>query len=315
MFMLARFFRKKERMEQFLSGKIHFSNIKEYRKVEAGLSLEDVMAGKGPNQAQMDIFEGTVAEINWDFINEQIDLNTKLSSELPIGLFHNAEMRDLIVANPRFLADGYNFANLLCMTKIDYTRPLINGVLGYNFALTDMSDFGSYVALVFNQKAFVDRLMHAAEDKSIHLLCGEVTYHPLVRGMQTVKELKSVTMISQESFDVSGFLESGYARYDACDTFDKWEKYRSQNEWRVTLDSRTDYKAETIDIGDISNLAKGCNVRNLEKTLQKIVNNRNISQTSGFIGNISREDMRNEFYRKGNGMAHVSYMIGDAKYE
>lgn len=315
MYLLARFFRKPERMKQFMSGKIHFSNINEFRKVGWGLSFEDIMAGKGPNQAQMDILEGSVAEIDMDYINDQFRLKTKASQTLPIALFNDQDMRDLIVANPRVIAEGYNYANMLCMSKIEYTRPLINGVLAYDFAFPDMRDFGDYVVLIYNQQVFVDRLIQAADKKGFKILCRDVTYHKLKYGSKIVREMTSGTMISQESFQITDFMNGSYAEHIACDSFDKWENYKDQKEWRVTLDSRIDMKAETLDIGDVSTIAIGCQVSDIKNRLQRISNRGNIRHMSGFMGNISREDLRDRFYAKGNGMAHIAFMVGAAKYE
>jgi len=311
-------------MKQFMEGKIYCSNLSAFRTIypERGLTekaeqgneeAERILKRQG-NKSQIDVSEGTVAELDWNYLCDQIGEGVSNVGGVPLEIFDSG-FKEHIITNPRLIAKGYDYCNVLCMCRIEYTRPLMCRRIGYDFLLPDMSDFGEYVVVINDQEAFINRIIQTADKQGYRIVAGDVNYHKLKCGDQVVNSLTSATFNTIECFDISDLNKANHVYHVNYDIFDKWEKYKAQNEWRVALDCRcTDMKATTLDIGDISDIARACKSSEIENTLEKMLRKRTIKFREGYIGNISREEFNRSFLEKSNNEAYVSFMIGKASY-
>lgn len=120
---------------------------------------------------------------------------------------------------------------------------------------------------------------------------------------------KAVTVFLGESLKGTNDIQ----KYDA---FDKWDKYGHQQEWRIVINKHiaedTPIRLET---GDISDIVTKCDAREFETRITKLLQKHRIrNEVAGFVGNVDREKMRDDFYILGNEEGYILATMGKAEY-
>lgn len=307
MYVLTRFFQNKSFLNDFLKGSLYLSDMSEFTKVysERGLihlaeegnkEAKDLLK-KLRNNSQRDIFEGTIADIECKYIEWLPD-----------------ELKDAAICDIKAQALGYSYCNIQCFCKLDYQQKYntASGRLEYTYSIPDMQDFGEYAVIIKDQSEFLKRIQVAAEKEGYQYLCGSVNYHPLTKGDKVITGGSFMHWRIDKIICLDELLEkTPNHQYDA---FDKWEKFRKQNEWRIAINTGK-MQAEPIrlNIGDLSDIAVKTDAQNLTKRLDKLLIERKIKNSDdGYIGNISRENMRKEFYRQGENKGILFATLGTA---
>lgn len=208
----------------------------------------------------------------------------------------------------QFRAVGYAYCNVFCMSRFEIVplMPVQSGSAVDIQTPTNMKDFGEYVVIVDDEEEYLKRINAAA--KNYLYLCGNVHYHnPTLNGTPMGKRHHALLQ-SENVFDIRK-LNGAKTQFDA---FDKNIRYSGQNEWRLCLyhgiRSTEHLKLEIGDIRDITHLIKA---EDLEKEIYKLVYNPKFFQsTEMYYGNVSREDLRELFYKLGDYRAWMFATIG-----
>lgn len=146
------------------------------------------------------------------------------------------------------------------------------------------------------------------------MICGSVNYHPLMEGDQKIVSGRLVTIQCEDAVPINDLLSDASARrYDA---FDKWDKFQKQNEWRIVINNnQCNDKFYRLEVGSLDDIAIKVHVMDLAATLNRLLTGFKIKNSvDGYIGNITREAMRDEFYHMGEDKAYMLAVLGCAEY-
>lgn len=309
MYVLTKFFTNRKFQSEFMAGSLYLSSMTEFTRTFPERGLQEA-ADKGDESAaellkkqrknsQRDIFEGTIADIDSKHIDWIQD-----------------DFRDLVVCDVKARALGYAYCNIQCFCMMEYNYGFRqDGRLVCSWEEPDMRDFGEYAVIIKDQAEFIRRVGLAAEKEGYQYLCGTVNYHPLMQGGRRVVSGNLVHIMREDAICVDDLLE--HAENMKYDAFDKWDKYSAQQEWRIVINTgdRKD-AAIRLEIGDLSDIAVKTTVENLPGRLNKILRTFSCCNSDReYVGNVSREEMRDEFYRIGGNKAFMFATLGNAQYE
>lgn len=70
-----------------------------------------------------------------------------------------------------------------------------------------------------------------------------------------------------------------------------------------------------LEIGDISDIVTKCDAREFGTRITKLLQKHRIrNEVAGFVGNVDREKMRDDFYILGNEEGYILATMGKAEY-
>lgn len=255
------------------------------------------------NSEQRDVFEGTVATIPKTFC---------ISSDIPLIPEYLSEYT---LCDERIRAKGYDFCNVQCFCMLDCRYAIGKYGCQRGIDIPNMDAFGQYAVIILNPEKFVEKVIEAAEKSGYNVLAGPISYHPLKNGEKTIVGGSFVHFQREDSAFLGEALKgtNDIQKYDA---FDKWDKYGHQQEWRIVINK---YIAEDtpirLEIGDISDIVTKCDTREFETRITKLLQKHRIrNEVAGFVGNVDREKMRDDFYILGNEEGYILATMGKAEY-
>lgn len=147
------------------------------------------------------------------------------------------------------------------------------------------------------------------------VLAGPISYHPLKNGEKTIVGGRCVYFQREDSVYFGDALKdtNDIQKYDA---FDKWDKYSHQQEWRIVINKHTvEDKPIRLEIGDISDIVTKCDASEFEVRITKLLQKHRIrNEVTGFVGNVDREKMCDDFYILGNEEGYILATMGKAEY-
>ena len=175
--------------------------------------------------------------------------------------------------------------------------------------------FGDYAIIILDEDKFVKRFYSKVVNNIGWLfICGDVNYHKRMDSTNPQNTVKhTLDLMMHEPMDINTLfdnLESLRSR----DCFAKTKKYSYQKEWRICLYRNIETEVPyTLEIGDISDIARIVKTKELRKELLKIYKGywpANVSeQRKPYQGNISRKLFRNTIL-KIDGKVWVMATIG-----
>lgn len=308
MYILTKFFSNSQFQKEFMNGSLYLSSMSEFTKIPSERALKEAAdAGdrtareqldKLHNDDQRDVFEGTVA-----------DFNRRHVEWLP------KDMKDVTVCDLKARAAGYQYCNIQCFCRMncryDYDSA---GRFRRSWNEPDMSSFGDHAVIIMDQEEFVRRVVNAAKAAGCQVICGPVNYHPLMDGDKETVSGRLCTVQSEDAVPINDLLSDANVRcYDA---FDKWDKFKKQNEWRIVINNNQHSdKFYRLEVGPLDDIARKVKVKNLATTMNRLLAGFKIKNSvDGYIGNITREAMRDEFYHMGEDKAYMLAVLGCAEY-
>lgn len=159
------------------------------------------------------------------------------------------------------------------------------------------------------------KVIEAAEKSRYDVLAGPISYHPLKNGEKTI-EGGSFVHFQREDCVFLGEALKGTNDIQKYDAFDKWDKYGHQQEWRIVINKHiAEDTPIRFEIGDISDIVTKCDAREFETRITKLLQKHRIrNEVAGFVGNVDREKMRDDFYILGNEEGYILATMGKAEY-
>ncbi len=319
--LLLKFFSQKKYRDDFCNGIIYMNTLyyfwDEYPRLQALKRSEEARAraiAKGENpdniftslcsplsDSQKDLFEGTVTTYDLDTLN--------LDSSMKVGLF----------CDPVLRAEGYRYCNVACFYRLDCTISSSSNkykTVAYDIP-KQMDEFGKYVIVIINEKEFINRIRKAVNACGFKFLCGNVQYHDLKKGDHTIISGERVILEAETKIPLNG---KGVQIVEQRDCFDKMVNYKSQKEWRIALyrglRSTDPY---TLEVGSLRDIVRCFSFEDFTKVIDScfagdlscIVSNR----IDGWYGNISRNELRECFYKLGDYMSVPLISLGNPNIE
>lgn len=213
----------------------------EYIKEHPGCDVNSVVVGlqKKLDQYTADIFEGASVTVN------------PSRSGFPKD-FVDATMFDNI-----FRIYGYRYANVLCMSRIDFCRDKkMDNQGGVFYAIAEkMDSFGKYVVVIDDENEFYNRLKIKMEAEHFKFLYGDVEYKnfPPFEN-QTV--LRNCAFLKAEgTFDFGKVCHTEHLT-SVRDVFVKSMQYAYQRERRLVLYRGVkETKAYILQVGKLDDIA------------------------------------------------------------
>lgn len=303
MYVLTKFFENKDFQDDFVNGNWYLSSLSAFTKTYAerglrkaimnGDKVAEELLRKQQNKSQRDIFEGTMASVAPDQV-----------PELPDD-FRSAMCTDVMIK-----ALGYNYCNLMCFCQVEYQRRLINGRLGTEWNEPDMQAFGDFAVIIKNPDELVRRIDTAIRKLGYQYICGKVNYHPMTFQGSLAEPKPSITFSMDCPIEIENILQRS-KRID-YDVFDKCEVYQAQNEWRIAINNHAaNEQPLRIMIGDLSDIVVKVKREYLADKLSKLLSEFRIHPLQeGYSGNISRDEMKEDFYRMGEYKGYLMATIG-----
>lgn len=303
MFVLTKFFEKKEYQEDFVKGNFYLSSLSAYTKtyseralrsaVSKGDQLAEDLLKKQQNISQRDIFEGTMASVSPDLI-----------PELP------EDYRSVMCTDIMIQALGYNYCKLMCFCKMEYHLHPANDTLEVRWNEPDMKDFGEYAVIIKDSEELVRRIDAAMSRQGYRYICGDVRYHPVTFRDENAERKHSITFVAQSPIAIDDILRRG-KRHD-YDVFDKSEVYKDQQEWRIAVNNGiADEQPLRINVGDLSDIVVKVRRGELTDRMNRLLTKWKIHpMIEEYVGNISRIEMRDEFYHMGEDKGNLLMTIG-----
>lgn len=244
-------------------------------------------------EEQRDVLEGVAAKTspdNLDFLPE--------------------DLRSVQYTDIQIQAVGYRYCNVFCMHRIDL-KPLGKSPLGTEIAYETASNiekFGAYAVIVDDEAELLRRINRAANEQQFKYLCGKVNYHKPILNKKPVTSKPNIILKCDETVDMGLFGTEGRYR----DSFDKYDKYSWQNEWRLTLyRGVSDINAYQFNIGDLSDITHIVKTKNLEKKLHKEIQNPKLfNSNESYYGNASRKELYGLFAALGDNQAWLIISVG-----
>lgn len=302
MFVLTKFFGSKSFRDDFVNGDLYLSSLSRFTTVYAERGLHEAVA-QGDKQAekllkaqnnkrQMDILEGTIATLNPDDV-VKIDNN----------------LREHICTDVRLRALGFDYCNLTCFCKMEYTQKLINGKIQWEWIEPDMNEFGEYVIIVKNPRELIKRIDEKMRSLGYQYICGDVNYHSITFKGEMVESKHTMTLEIEEDVKIKDYLQQGN-RMD-YDAFDKGDVYKNQREWRLVVNKGlADREPLKVNVGDLSDILVKVDRNNLKKKMDKLFYSFEIQRMEeGYSGNISRDEMKRELCLLGDNKGRLLFDI------
>lgn len=300
---ILKFMSKKEYAHEFLDGNLYMNSLyyfwNEYPIEQAKKKQEEYLVthpGAEPGDVaipieytlspgQADLFEGTAGAYYDDGLDRALNGHT---------------LSDAILRSV-----GYQYCNVLCFYRLDYILTL---PFAY-YDIPDMRDFGEYVVIIKNEEELLRRVSHAVKQCDYKFVYGDVKYHP-------IKKLGEVSKARQQPHIVlrrKGVVDMNrYSLKFKKDCFSKTDKFKSQNERRISLYrgvQETD--AYVLKIGNIRDIAKCVVAKDLEHEIDSLLKDDSIMPGFvGYYGNSTREEMRDLFYQLGDYKAEQFVLCG-----
>lgn len=240
---------------------------------------------------QKDILEGVISSTNPQNI-----------TELP------SDFKDIIQSDVLYQAVGFSFCHVFCMACIDLI-PLMHissGLIIDMHTPSNMQEFGEYAVIIDDETEFLKRINRAFKNQKY--LCGRVNYHSPTLNNQKIDIGHHLILKREDAINIPN-ISGKVHQYDA---FDKFDKYKSQNEWRICLyDGKPTEEAIQPEIGDIHDISHIVKASDIETEIYKLKYNKNLYSTSEeYYGNINRKELRKLFYELGNNQAWQIFTIG-----
>lgn len=302
MFVLTKFFGSKSFRDDFVNGDLYLSSLSRFTTVYAERGLHEAVA-QGDKQAekllkaqnnkrQMDILEGTIAMLNPDDV-VKIDNN----------------LREHICTDVRLRALGFDYCNLTCFCKMEYTQKLINGKIQWKWIEPDMNEFGEYAIIVKNPRELIKRIDEKMRSLGYQYICGDVNYHSITFKGEMVESKHTMTLEIEEDVKIKDYLQQGN-RMD-YDAFDKGDVYKNQREWRLVVNKGlADREPLKVNVGDLSDILVKVDRNNLKKKMDKLFYSFEIQHMEeGYSGNISRDEMKRELCLLGDNKGRLLFDI------
>ena len=267
-----------ERVKSFMNGDLWMSSLSTFWKLNRNrLTPEQAAAGMSSNyiEKQDDFSEGTSIQIPKD----------------KADMFLPEDMSSHIINDIRFQIDAYKYCKLLCFcrltlesgihpVKVDQRyvnnvipNPLLNPAMTH--VIQNPSDgmmkFGHTAIIVKDEQKFVERIYNAINAQDGLFIIGDVRYHDMVdraepktkfRHTISLKTDKACLNISDitRSIDPRDVIHYG--------VLDKYTRFLEQREFRVCwLPKKKDESARILHIGDIRDLIKVVETKNLRTEL------------------------------------------------
>lgn len=271
MHLLLKYFSSDKYIKEFISGSLYMNSL-------------DYFWNNGFEE-QRDIFEGVVCVVP---VEEMKELQP--------------QWRIIQSSDCRFRADGYSYCNVLCFEKIPFSVQQQYGLTLVNANIAkSMEKFGSHIAIIHDESAFIKRIEGAVGKGKYQYLCGDVHYHSLKKnGMPAREGVQSIWKATNTSFDINS-LKERYGSIINRDCFDKSAQYGSQREWRVALyRGIKDTSAYRLELGDLSDIVTICKYDDFYETVQHIIEKYGFSEYEGYTGNVSRKELKKLFCELGD---------------
>lgn len=304
---LLKFISQEKYMEDFLNGDLYMNSLyyfwNEYPQIKAAQTKAEylrmhpesdpdsvcVKLDSAPN-GQMDLFEGTV----WTGDAALMGFDNDFAKVLK---------QDLI-----FRSVGYQYCNVLSFYRLDYTIENRHAVWKAN---SSMQAFGEYVAIIDNPKELLQRVRQAVLRENFDFLCGNIEYrHPTRNGI-AAKEGHSLTLKADKCWNM---MEEPIksAVHLKSDAFVKTDSYQNQSEWRIALyRGMQDTNAYKLKVGNLRDIVHWVKADQLESELYRIFENKQYTfGVTGWTGTLTREEMREKFYRLGDNMVEILGVVG-----
>lgn len=214
-----------------------------------------------------------------------------------------------------YRSKGMGYCNTLCFYKLYYDLvPVMGGKPFIHYTTTSvMNDFGDYVAFILNPDELARRIEAAVNREGYKDLIGSVRYHQLKYNGECSKIYNqgSILLKTEEEFDLKDAAHSIVYRRDC---FDKTDKYKCQNEWRVALyRGKKETEAYTLEVGDLSDVIYWDRTENLNSGIYNALSKgmKSIPDNAPrFRGNINRKELWNKFFELGDYKATKMMFIG-----
>lgn len=284
MHQLIKYFANEDYAKQFLSGKLYMNSISHF--------------WNNGFESQMDIFEG---------VSETID-KTKF------GLL--VYWQQILDGDILFQLNAYAYCNLLCFYRVDMMPGAAPDPLGKPYALPgsctihvpseNMKEFGTTVAIIHDERAFVDRVLQALEPGWL-CVAGDVRYHG-VKGRRGGRPGNAVFK-AQGDFDAARYARPGTVS-SRRDCFNKQEQYDFQREWRICLFRNVkDTDSYVLNVGGLSDIVELVPSDRIQERLLHLhapcVPGIVPPQYSGYRGNITRNGFKEKLYAFDGGMGSI----------
>ena len=231
-------------------------------------------------EGQADVYEG---------LSEIIDIDKMRH------MFSN-DLAEYITRDIGIQSVDYSLCNILCMSRID-VEPR-EGFVKIT-APNDMPSFGKKAVIITDLDSFLSRVNSAISGQGYQYVCEDVEYYNPTYGGKETKKKSILTWKIRTSFTINQM--GNIDPIDFRDSFDKNERYSWQNEWRISL-YRGDVIANAyiLEIGDIHDITMTVDSKKMEDKsfIEQLLKKYNYDNP-GYIGNVSRTDLRKLFQKSG----------------
>lgn len=286
---IIKFFQKSSFAHDFRKGRLYLNSVDyfryDYLKKHIGKSLAELEKDKN---TMYDIYECSYTLD--EFPNIVPD-----------------ELKEYAVYDARALPVEFGKVHLLCASNLRATIYLTKTKFEFpNYSL--MSSFGNYVAVVLDYEEFLRRLFSFFSDGKNKFVCGNIHYEkPTLNGVP--KEGRpSISFLSEDAFLKMNELK--YSRF--VDSFEKGLPFKGQFEWRFALyNSSFTTNPLPFEIGDLSDIVKVVNFRDLDKEIRKLYGESKFkfSNHEDFCGNIGRKEF-SEMVLGNDDLCRIGFEIG-----
>lgn len=200
---------------------------------------------------------------------------------------------DVQATYTRFLPAGMQYCNICCFTM--QVSSLANrGLSAMVEGPLETLDLGEHLVVIDDARAFVDRVIAAAEESGYECVMGPVEYRQLAEMPRDYVIRHTVTLRSDTPMDFGFFFPDGDKPELTADAFVKTERYRNQLEWRIALNrgERNDQPL-VLHVGDLRDICHTIHRSELEAGIEDSLFRRESWLPCEFYGNTTREQLRN----------------------
>lgn len=242
---------------------------------------------------QCDIFEGTSAVLknkNTGFTQDFVDVNAY---------------------DMRVRLSAYRYVSLFCCYRLDFDEQ--TGILNLpNKAIID--GLGNYAVVIIDEDSFCRRIIQKASEEKYDCICGDVRYHTPMKDGQIMNPRNTLTMMSHDEIDLENVTPVDSIRRK-MDCFDKWAKFRHQNEWRICLNRMSRDAGHVVyDVGDLSSIVRIYSANEFPLAMVKFFKPDKIGevaeQSKCFRGNVTRKQFAEGVQALKPGKGHILAIIG-----
>lgn len=275
--------------EDFMNG-ILYMNTLNYFWNEFKLGSADSVPG------QMDLYEGIYGTVN-------------SAGMEALGIPKDFQGHNLTDISLR--AEGYRYCNVHCYYRLDYWFEE-NGI-SWNTSEA-MKDFGEYVVIIDDERAFLNLLHGAATREGYDYLCGSVHYRPPKKDGEIITVGHNIVVRSEEQLVNVTEFTPGLSLSARRDSFDKMDGLSYQKEWRISLYrgvKETAGYALHLD-SDLKGVAHVVKSKDLDGELERMFRSGRLLEglDTAWYGNIGRRELREKFYALGDYQTTMLGMIG-----